>query len=225
MRIQIVTPAAARSTYGNRITAVRWAGMLKELGHRVCVTQTYDGKITELLIALHARRSFASIKNFHQKHPESPIVVTLTGTDLYRDLRTDQQARESLNMATRIVVLQPKAVECLTRDVRPKARVIYQSVEQFQPTRVTSAALNQFPVCVIAHLRAVKDPFRTALASRLLPASSRIRILQIGKAMTGAMTARAKAEAAKNPRYRWLGELSRSQVQGYLSRSRICVIS
>src|SRR5687767_5446790 len=50
MRIQIVTPARAGSNYGNRITAVRWAGIFKHLGHRVSITQSYDGKATDLLV-------------------------------------------------------------------------------------------------------------------------------------------------------------------------------
>ncbi|HEU4869626.1 MAG TPA: hypothetical protein VFT08_02090, partial [Pyrinomonadaceae bacterium] len=171
MRIQIVTPASAGSTYGNRITAVRWAGILKGLGHRVRITQAYDGKDTDLLVALHARRSHQSIRSFHDKHPSVPIVVALTGTDVYRDLKSDPRAMESLEIASSIVALQPKALEQLKRSVRAKARVIYQSVEPRKKTQPRSA--NHFDVCVIAHLRPVKDPFRAALAARLLPATSR----------------------------------------------------
>jgi putative glycosyltransferase (TIGR04348 family) len=225
MQIQIVTPASAGSTHGNRITADRWASVFKQLGHRVDVSQTYDGKATDLLVALHARRSYQSVKHFRQKHPGLPIVVTLTGTDIYRDAQTDQRVRESLAMATRVVTLQPKALECLKSNVRTKARVIYQSVEQRKRTRAASSFTDNFNVSVIAHLRPVKDPFRAALAARLLPTSSRIRILQIGRAMTDSMAMRAQAEAIRNPRYRWLGELSQSQVQNYLSRSQICVLS
>ena len=158
MRVQIVTPASAGSTYGNRITAVRWAGILKQLGHRVSITQTYDGRATDLLVALHARRSYQSIKRFHQQHASVPIVVALTGTDVYRDLKTDPRAMESLEIASSIVALQPKALEQLKRNVRGKARVIYQSVERRKKTESPSA--NHFDVCVIAHLRPVKDPFR-----------------------------------------------------------------
>lgn len=225
MRIQIVTPATAGSTHGNRITADRWAGVFKQLGHRVSITQTYDGKAIDLLVALHARRSHESIKRFHEKHPTLPIVVALTGTDVYRDLKNDRRAMESLEIASSVVVLQPKALELLRRRFRAKARVIYQSVEQSKQTQTRSTPTANFDVCVIAHLRPVKDPFRAALAARLLPASSRIRILQIGKAMTDSMLKRARAEVIRNRRYRWLGEISRSRTQGYLVRSRICVLS
>src|ERR1051325_12072564 len=99
MRITIVTPAPAGSTHGNRITAVRWAGILKQLGHRVLISQSYDRQAADLLIALHARRSYASIERFHRQCAGAPIVVALTGTDLYRDLQRDPRAEKSLALA------------------------------------------------------------------------------------------------------------------------------
>jgi len=225
MQIQIVTPARAGSTHGNRITAVRWGRIFQKLGHRVRITQAYDDKATDLLVALHARRSYKSIRLFHQKHPCLPIAVALTGTDIYHDMETSRRARESVEMATRLVALQPKALERLNRDLRCKARVIYQSVEQPKQNQTKRGSADTFDVCVIAHLRPVKDPFRAELASRLLPPSSRIRILQIGKAMTESIARRARSATNRNPRYRWLGELSRPQTQKHLVSSQICVLS
>src|SRR5205814_10419381 len=83
MRIGIVTPAPPDSLHGNRITALRWATILRRLGNRVTILQTYDGKPYDLLVALHARKSHSSIINFRQQHPLAPILVALTGTDLY----------------------------------------------------------------------------------------------------------------------------------------------
>src|ERR1051325_8813480 len=221
MRITIVTPARAGSTHGNRITAIRWGGMLEQLGHRVSIRQTVDEQAADLLIALHARRSYGSIKRFHRQWPEKPIVVALTGTDVYRDLKRDPRPEKSLELANRIVVLQPKALEQLNARFRVKARVIYQSVESIdrQPKG------QHFDVCVIGHLRSVKDPFRAALAARLLPDSSRIRIRQVGSAMTEAMARRARGEADRNHRYCWLGELTRSRAQRILAGSQLCVLS
>ncbi len=89
MNIQLVTPAPLKLNNGNKITAVRWAGIFKKLGHRVRVTQNYDGKPCDVLIALHARRSADSIRRFHELHPGLPLIVVLTGTDIYRDIRHD----------------------------------------------------------------------------------------------------------------------------------------
>jgi putative glycosyltransferase (TIGR04348 family) len=222
MQITIVTPARPGTTHGNRITAIRWANILKELGHRVSIRQSFDRQPASLLIALHAGRSYASIKRFHQQNPEAPIVLALTGTDVYRDLKHERRVKKSLALAQRIVVLQPKALEQLSENFRRKARVIYQSVEK---TGQVTKRSTSFDVCVIGHLRSVKDPFRAALAARLLPESSRIRVLQVGGAMTAAMASRAQAEAAGNDRYQWFGELSRPRARRVLASSQICVLS
>lgn len=204
---------------------MRWAGFLKTLGHSVRVIQTYNGEAFDLLIALHARRSYRSIARFNREHPALPIIVVLTGTDLYRDLGRIKSTRKSLDLATRIVVLQPKALEELAMRLRPKTRVIYQSVVpgfgKAQPLKARST----FDVCIVGHMRPVKDPFRAALASRTLPASSRIRVLQIGGAMTSESAARAKAEERINTRYKWLGEQAPARVGKILERCQLFVLS
>ncbi|MGI8897066.1 MAG: selenoneine biosynthesis selenosugar synthase SenB [Pyrinomonadaceae bacterium] len=240
MRIGIVTPAPPDSRYGNRITALRWAKIFRRLGNRVSISQAYDGKSYDLLLALHARRSHASIINFRRQNPEAPIIVALTGTDLYRDIPINHLAGKSLDIATRIVVLQPKAIEELRPDLQEKTRVIYQSVDGMRRQSVRGKRgaksttnkrasggrrTNIFNVCVIGHLRAVKDPFRAAIAARLLPDSSRIRVLQVGKAMNQAMATRATQEMRGNKRYQWLGELPQSGVRRILAKSSLCVLS
>lgn len=237
MRIGIVTPAPPGSQYGNRITALRWARMLRRLGHRVGITQNYGSEPFDLLIALHARRSYSSISRFHYVNPKQPVIVALTGTDLYRDLATNGTAQKSLAIAKRIVVLQPLACKELPQALRKKTRVIYQSAANrspfvgkhprtAEPNKLEHTSSSRtFDICVIAHLRAVKDPFRTAMAARLLPAASRIRILQVGDAMTNAMEKRALSEMRINQRYHWLGELPRPRIMGTLAKSDLCVIS
>ena len=128
MKIGIITPAPPRSRYGNRVTALRWAHILRSLGHRVVISQSYAGEPFDLLIALHARRSHAAIARFCREHPAAPLVVAITGTDLYHDLPRSRQAQHSLELATRVVVLQPAALAELSPRLRDKARVIYQSV-------------------------------------------------------------------------------------------------
>jgi putative glycosyltransferase (TIGR04348 family) len=238
MRIGIVTPAPPGTNYGNRITALRWARILRRLGNRVSILQSYAGQPYDSLVALHARRSHSSIITFKRQNPAAPVIVALTGTDLYSDIRTNHLARESLDLATRIIVLQPKAIEELPPSLRDKTRVIYQSVENGRAVRGKrhrspkttlskreARSSRSFDVCVIGHLRFVKDPFRTAMAARLLSSFSGIRVLQVGGAMTGAMAARALREMRVNPRYQWLGEQSRAQVRGILANSQVCVIS
>src|SRR2546421_542680 len=126
-----------------------------------------------------------------QKHPDAPIIVALTGTDLYRDVHRSRQTQNSLKLAEKIVVLHPGALRELNTAARRKAHVIYQSVEAPPALATHGRASNRsskgFDVCVIGHLRPVKDPFRAVLAARLLPPSSEIRIAHIGGAMTRQM--------------------------------------
>jgi hypothetical protein len=170
MTIGLITPAPARSRRGNRWTALRWARLLRELGHRVVIEEEYRGRRCDALVALHARKSFPSIERFRREHPDAPLIVALTGTDLYGDIRSDRHAQQSLAMASRLVVLQPLGVEELPAKLRSRARVIIQSAER--PRGIASPRNDVFDVCVNGHLRPVKDPFRAAKAARLLPGSS-----------------------------------------------------
>jgi putative glycosyltransferase (TIGR04348 family) len=235
MKILITTPAPPRSRYGNRVTALRWARILKELGHQVTVSQAYEDGDYDLLVALHARRSHPSVDRFHRLHPDKPLVDALSGTDLYHNLKQSKDARESLELATRLFVLQPKAFDDLPQRFHAKTRVIYQSaqsVRAIQPPKPINnrhpgnmAGARNFTVCVIGHLRPVKDPFRAALAARQLPPSSRIRVLHVGGAMSKGMAARARAEMKVNHRYLWLGEQPRWRTLHIMSRSHLCVLS
>jgi putative glycosyltransferase (TIGR04348 family) len=223
MKIVLVTPAPPGSRKGNRVTALRWARHLRKLGHRVAVREQYGGERCDVLVALHARRSAAAVEAYRGAHPEGPVVVALTGTDLYEDIRTDPAARRSLELSSRLVLLQPLGVEELPQGLRDKARVIYQSAEAPRPAPRRRAGL--FEVCVLGHLRPVKDPFRTARASRLLPPSSRIRVLHVGAALSADMAEQAAAEAAENPRYRWLGDLPRPHALRTLARCRLLALT
>jgi putative glycosyltransferase (TIGR04348 family) len=221
VKIDLVTPAPPGSRKGNRVTANRWARLLRQLGHRVRVGQQYDGGSWDLLIALHAGRSFAAVERFRQTYPERPVVVVLTGTDLYSAIRIEPDARRALELAARLVVLQPLGMEELPAHLRPKARVIYQSA--VAPPAAGAPHAGVFEVCVLGHLRPVKDPFRTALAARALPDSSRLRVLHLGAALSPDMAAQARREEAANPRYRWLGDVPRWKALRTLARCRLLV--
>jgi putative glycosyltransferase (TIGR04348 family) len=221
--ICLITPAPAGSRAGNRVTALRWARILRGLGHRVVIEREYRGRPCDLMIALHARRSFASVDRFHRRHPDRPLLLALTGTDLYGLIRTDPLARRALEMATRLIVLQPMGASEIPAHLRARARVIYQSVRK--PHGTVSPRRRVFEVCVLGHLRPVKDPFRTAEASRLLPAASRIQVVHAGAALGGEMEERARAEAKSNPRYHWVGEVPRWKALRLLARSRLLVLS
>jgi hypothetical protein len=127
MKIDIVTPAPPRSRNGNRITALRWSRILRDLGHSVRVLETWTKGSPDCLVALHARRSHDSIVRFSDAHPDRPLLLALTGTDVYGDIHTDPSTRKSLELANRFITLQPEAIKELPTRLRPKVRVIYQS--------------------------------------------------------------------------------------------------
>lgn len=224
MKIQIITPAPLNFNNGNKITAVRWARIFRKLGHKVAIEQKYTGKSCDLLLALHARRSHQAIQKFHERHPHLPLIVALTGTDLYHDIQTDRSAQRSLELATRLVVLQKLALAALPEPFHSKTQIIYQSAERYK-TPPPPPMKGTFNICVIGHLRQEKDPLRTALAVRRLPATSKIEVLHVGKALDHELGKQLQAEAANNPRYRWVGELPYWMTRRVLARSRLLVIT
>ncbi|MFO0876824.1 MAG: selenoneine biosynthesis selenosugar synthase SenB [Gemmataceae bacterium] len=216
MRIGIVTPAPAGSLVGNRITALRWQTLLTRAGYSVEVNTQLDHPAPDVLIALHARKSARTIAEFTGLFPDRPCVLVLTGTDLYEDIHRDPEAARSLELAHRLVVLQPYAINEVPPALRTRVRVIFQSVEPIDLPRLPG---DGFTVCVLGHLRPVKDPFRTALAARLLPSHSRIRVLHVGEALTPEMASQAREEERVNRRYHWLGGLPRTEALKHLASS------
>ena len=223
MKIALVTPAPAQVHTGNRTTADRWARLLSQLGHQVNVQKSWDGEECDLLIALHARRGFPAIQRFRQKHPLAPLVVALTGTDLYGDLESSAEAICSLELASRIVVLQALAAEAVPESARRKVRVIYQSAERPSPSARREESW--FQVCILAHLRAVKDPLRVAYAVRGLPSLSKIQVKHAGAVLDPDFGRQVEAEQRTNPRYHWLGPLAHENAMDLLARSHVLVLT
>jgi putative glycosyltransferase (TIGR04348 family) len=196
--------------------------MLRSLGHRVWISVRWDGRAADAMIALHARRSHASIAQFSQRFPDSPLVVVLTGTDLYRDIRTDRDAQTSLVLADRLVVLQDMGRLELPARFRGKTRVIYQSAE-VHAAREPPA--RRFRLAVIGHLREEKDPFRAALALAHLRDLPELEIVQLGEALSPEMARSARRLARADPRYRWLGNVPHWVAMRWLARSNALVLS
>ena len=223
LSICIASTTSSRSKKGNRVTAVRWSHLLRALGHWVRIEEQYKGGSCDVLIAMHARRSRPSIERFRRRYPERPLILALTGTDLYNDIHSSSAARRALAEAARLVLLQPLGITEIPKRFRAGARVILQSAER--PAVKPKARTSAFEVCVLGHLRPVKDPFRAAKAARLLPVASRIRILHVGGALSAGMKAHALSEECTNRRYRWVGELTRGKALRLMGRCRLLVLS
>jgi len=227
VKIALVTPLSEPAfkgmATGNLVTARRWGEILRKLGHSVAVLDAYDGEAVDVLVALHARKSAASIAKFSETHPNKPLIVALTGTDLYQDLPDNEEAQASLARATHVIILQPGALDVLDPSIRAKTTVIYQSAKPIRPA--LDKAANCFQACVLAHLRPVKDPLLAADAAAKLPPDSPVRIVHAGAAADDGMRDKAEAAAAENPRYRWIGPIPHQEARLLIARSHILLLT
>jgi putative glycosyltransferase (TIGR04348 family) len=224
MKISLITPARKQTRTGNRTTAMRWARILRDLGHRVQIATDYANEPTDMMVALHAWRSAASVRAFRARYPDRPLIVGMAGTDIYRFQQSDPDVTHgSMAMADRLVGLHDLVADAIPEMMRDKLRIIYQSVPPL-PRRLPPLR-NVFEVLVIGHLREEKDPLRTAFAARDLPETSRIHIVHLGMAHNEEWAEAARAEEVANPRYRWRDEVPSWMVRRALARAPLMVLS
>jgi putative glycosyltransferase (TIGR04348 family) len=206
MKIALVTPARPGTRSGNRHTALRWAAFLRAAGHQVSVSTEWDGRAADVMLALHARRSHASIKEF-----PGPVILALTGTDVYHDIHHSPEARRSIDLARELIVLQAKAADEVPGR---KVHVVVQS----SSTRLRHDPVRRFRVCVIGHLREVKDPLLTLRALQYVAAD--LEVVQLGELLEKNLKPKTL-----DRRYRWLGSVPHGRALQWLASSHAMVIS
>ncbi len=222
-KIVIVSPALKKANNGNWQTAFRWSQFLAPHYRVSIVPDWYEtGDTPDSMIALHARRSAGPIENFSKAYPHKPLIVVLTGTDLYQDIRVDAAAKRSLNLASQLVVLQEEGVHELTKSLQKKCTVIYQSARALMPHH---SCQKNFDVVLVGHMREVKDPLTPMRALALLPETSKLRLIHIGNAQEEKFRRAAEQLEQNNPRYVWLKELSHAQTRQRIKRAQVMVIS
>ena len=221
--VVLVSPALANANNvnnGNWHTAYRWSQFLS--GHcdiRIVSSWAPGDAPADLMVALHARRSAPSITAWAGAHPDKPLAVVLTGTDLYRDILDDAAAQHSLAVATHLVVLQSDGLTALPERWRGKAQVIFQSAAALKPTAKPSRV---FRALMVGHLRDEKDPL-TFMAAAAQPLPAHVHLDQIGDALDPALGAAARATAAVHPHYRWLGGLPRAATRQRIKQASVLV--
>ena len=196
--------------------------MLRELGHSVEISGDSSGE-WDVLVALHASKSADAIHDARARRPNAPIVLALTGTDLYKDILRDDRARRTLDVADSIVVLHDLAPLDVPVEFRHKVHVVRQSAvaAKNRPLRST----DRFEVAFVAHARPEKDPLRLALALRALPASSRIHAIHVGRALSADLGEALARETAENPRYQWDGEIAPEKALALIARASVLVLT
>lgn len=207
---------------------MRWAHRLAPAWRTIL--QSPDASIAggrldaaRLMIALHARRSRVAIAAWKAHRPDRPLVVVLTGTDLYRDVPAgERDALDSLHDADRLVVLQQDALAHVPAFARHKARVVHQSARTLAPFAHKSATrLNGL---LVAHLRDEKDP-RTAFAAwSRIPSALPITLTIVGAALDAPIAEEARALAARDARVRYLGARPHAWVRQAIKRAHLLVV-
>ena len=184
---------------------------------------TWDGVECDLMIALHARKSHDSIARFRARFPRRPLIVVLTGTDLYRDIRVDAAAQRSLEAATLLVTLQDMGALELAPTPAPQGAD--ESISRRACRRRAQAPRRRFRVCVLGHLRDEKDPFRAALALRHLPHCRASRCCTSARRWRPTWPGRRAHLMRADARYRWIGGVPHSRALAWLAASHLLVVS
>lgn len=222
-RVLIITPALANANNGNWQTAWRWSRMLRA-SFEVTIGQQWDGTPFDAVLALHARRSAASVAAWAKArgvtNDARGLAVVLTGTDLYRDIETDITAQASLELASRIVVLQERGPDRLADHLQSKTRVIFQSTTSRQSL---PKAQRHLRAVMVGHLRDEKSPETLFAAAKLLRHRTDIKIDHIGEALDSALGRQARETAASCPNYRWLGGLAHEATRQHIQRAHVLI--
>jgi putative glycosyltransferase (TIGR04348 family) len=219
--VAIITPSLAEANNGNWRTARRWQQLLSPIYKTIVLGDWADeAPPPAVFIALHARRSATIVRRFRQSHPATPIVVVLTGTDLYHDLASSQDALESLRLADALVVLQDDAIQYLPHEYRNKSHVVYQSAKPLKPAVKYRGRLD---CVVVGHLRREKDPGTVFKAVRELESDPRIHFLHIGKPLDAELARQAETLTKSSNCYHWAGAMSHGLTRAAIKRAHVLI--
>jgi putative glycosyltransferase (TIGR04348 family) len=218
-QIVVVTPALAPANSGNWQTARRWSRMLSAT-YRVTLAPRWQGGNDDLMIALHARRSAASVWAWRQAPVPRPLLLVLTGTDLYRDIDSDADAQRSLALADALVVLNSLGPQRLPAALRDKCHVVLQSCTARRTLPKTGRYLRAL---MVGHLRDEKDPLTYLCAATRLAGRTDMFFDHVGAALDVGLGAQAEALAARQRTYRWLGALPHAAVRRRIQAAHVLV--
>jgi putative glycosyltransferase (TIGR04348 family) len=222
LTIALITPALHEANNGNWQTAQRWATMLGTQHHvelaQSVATLTLPLSDYDAMIALHARRSAASVAAFAHADSSKPLWVVLTGTDLYRDIASDASAQRSLQLASQLIVLQEHGVIDLPPALRAKAATVFQSAARSPHLGHAGDTLN---IAVVGHLRAEKSPETVTAVVRLLADKClAARVQHVGKALDESYAdAALRCQTDYPQHYQWLGGLPHTRSVALIASS------
>ena len=234
LRVLLLSPSLA--TGGNAATARRLAEALRAEGAAVRTLATLDAGFPDRLgralrsfrpdvvHALHARKGGAAYLR-HALPGDPPLVITLTGTEIHRDLADPGRSRETLAAlaAARIVLSHGRsllaaalaAVPSLEgrAAIVPKGVVLPPMDRRFDLRRRAGFPRDAVVFLLPAGLREVKDPlFSLGPLARLRADDRRVCFVHAGETIEPALRAEFRRRARREPWVRTVGSLAASRM-------------
>jgi putative glycosyltransferase (TIGR04348 family) len=222
-RVTIISPYLADANNGNWRTAHRWESLIKA-DYRTRIASDFaaiDAR-PNVVIVLHARRSHAALVESRRRYPNTPVLLVLTGTDLYADLATSADAQYSVARADALVVLQEDAIRYVPAPHRHKTHIIFQSARALTPSSIAKPK-HKLDCVVVGHLRSEKSPQTIFDAVALLTARDAIHITHIGAGLDAALASRAAALSGATPHYRWVNALPHGLTRAAMKRAHMLI--
>lgn len=229
LRVLLLSPLLRGG--GNAVSALRLARHLRAEGVRVRSLATLEPGFPprleaalrsfrpHLVHALHARKGGAAWLD-HALPGDPPLVVSLTGTEIHRDLGDPAAAPRVLMALERaaLVLASGRALLEAARAVVPsiagRSLLVPKGAELpprdpgFDLRRAAGLPRNAFVFLLPAGLRAVKDPlFALEPLARLRRRDPRVAFVHCGDALDGDLAEEFRRRAAGEPWIRSLGAL------------------
>ena len=198
---------------------MRWAGLLRQLGHLVTIASEWRDQAADVLITVHAVKSASSVLAASCDRPDIRIVTLLAGTDIYPNFEPSETTTAALARADALIALQPRARDLLPKKLREKSYTIVQSA-----TAVAAPKHQTFTASVIAHLRPIKQPHIAIQAAAMLAPEIDIQLILAGSQLDDGYGQLIKDSVANTKRTNWVGALPRRETKVLLASSHACIL-
>lgn len=215
-------PATNAQNNGNWRTAERWAGLLSSFAQVSIHLEVDEPAIrsADLMIALHARRSASAIQSWRHIHPSKPLIVVLTGTDLYRDIANNSAAQKSIDLADRLVVLQELGIQELPLQHQAKTHCIFQSTPFWKPAIKSN---NKLRVLMVGHLREEKSPQTFFKAAQGMAEYKDIQFDLIGSGLDESLLEEAQSLNSSLANFHYLGAMPHAQTRQRIRNTHLLI--
>lgn len=174
----IHSPYAESTSQGNTVTAARMERVFCDSGYRVTHSQKeYRGEPADVMVALNARKSAKAIARFRYLHPDSKLIVVLTGTDInHPDAEIESSPTwRSMEISDVLVLLHDASQAAVPQQFQHKCSTIYPSVTL--PSKIEHTPRHDdFTIVMAGNMREEKNPELAIKASAKLPDGLKIHV-------------------------------------------------